>query len=295
MFKKSSQYFLRQVAAPEDLPPDIAALVRRHLPDYEGIITIPPQDYPIPRLGWMRALPFAWRTTPARTLVFGPEYILIIESTSLWGPRTTLVPLADVLYSEITVNLLYACLRLVWASDEGRQAAIIEFDATGMEPLRQQFDRARARTSTGRLHPALPGQSGRLEDLPLKFYNYAHYALLPGEHVQAAFYQPSVRRMSDWPPPQLGPNRAFLLTDLHLMVSAELTHGPASKYGVVTRVIPRGQIRAVECENGQETRLLCLMLGSGISAMRLSYPLSREHAAALRAVLGEQEPLGAGG
>lgn len=288
MFKKSINYFLYRVNAADDLPREVAALILRHLPDYEGIIVIPPQDYPVLRSGWLQALPFGWRTTPARTLAFGRQHIVIVEAAPHEEPRTVVVPLADLLYSDCAVDLLYAYLRLCWAGPDRYHTIKAEFNTTGMRLLRQHFDRARANIRADSALPVLkPG--GTLGDLPLKFHNYTHAALLPDERVEAVVFQPAPRREKRWRLEPAAPNRSFTMTDRNLIVIEEITTWPASKYGLITRLIPRGPIRGVAWEqdaSGQQQ--VCLTLGTG--AVQLRYPVSAENAGLWQAAPAEYTP-----
>jgi hypothetical protein len=286
VFKKSIHYFLYRVDSADDLPREIASLVLRYLPDYDGIIVIPPQDYPVLRTGWLRALPFGWRTTPARTLAFGRQHIVIVEAAPHEEPRTIVVPLADLLYSELAVDLLYAYLRLVWAGAERQHILTAEFNTTGMRILRQHFDRARAGIGADGALPVLePG--GVLGDLPLKFHNYTHYALLPDERVEAAVFQPAPRHEGRWRLTAPKPARSFTQTDRNLIIIEEMTAWPSSNYGLVTRLIPRRQVRGVAWEQDADGQRVCLTLGAGAGAAQMRYLVSEENTALWRATPAE--------
>jgi hypothetical protein len=281
MFKKAIHYFLYRVPAVDDLPPPVAALVRRHLHDYDGIVAVPPQDYPIVRTGWRRALPFTWRTTPARTLVFGRQRILMVEAAPGAEPQAIIVPLDALLCSEVTVDLLYAYLRLLWTEGGHQRAVTVEFNTTGMRLLRQHLDVSRASISAdGTLPVMAPG--GTLDDLPLKFNNYTRYALLPGEQVEAVSFHAAPPRPRGWMLLATAqPSRSFTMTNLNLIVIEELIAWPASPYGLRTLLIPRRQIRAVTWDTddsgGQQ---VCLLLGAAAPGVRLCYPVTAAEAAA---------------
>lgn len=92
--RRGCERFIRDVTKLEELSEPVRAAVEEQFaPELPWLaLFIPPQDYPVQRMGWLRELPFGWRRTPPRTLAFGDERIVIIEDLG-GAPRTIVVPL----------------------------------------------------------------------------------------------------------------------------------------------------------------------------------------------------------
>ena len=93
----------------------MSALKQYHTtPDLEKIIFIPPQKNVALRQSW-RLLPFVWRWTPPRTLLFEEDHILIVEGTETENLKIILIPNADLLAIQLDSVLLYSAFTLSWA------------------------------------------------------------------------------------------------------------------------------------------------------------------------------------
>ena len=245
MFQKASHDFLSRVASLDDLPPAVAAAIQSHAADLpiETILTLPPQRYPLWRSNRWRVLPFGWRMTPRRVLAFTPEALIITAEEAAGIVTARRVPLASVLGLELTVNLLYGCLGLIWVESGRVEALRLEFSVVGMSLLRRTLDAWRV----GLPHPAADAEpSISLAGLPLKFRNYLRTALLPGEQVRAACFQPEISLGGGWFRPRLTPNRTVALTDWHVIVLAEDGSRAVANYGLITQIYPWDKVRGLD-------------------------------------------------
>ena len=245
MFKKAIHDYASRVASLDDLPPVIAAAIRQHTTAaaIQSLLVLPPQSYPLYRARRWRILPFGWRVTPERVLVFTPEALFVAEPDAAGHVAMRAVPLADVLACDMTVNLLYGCLGLHWIVDGQVAVQRLEFSTVRLHLIRAALDTWRA----GLPHPAgdaAPGIS--LAGLPLKFRNYLRTALLPGEQVRAACFQPEISLGGGWFQPRLTPNRTVALTDWHVIVLAEDGSRPVANYGLITQIFPWDKVRGLD-------------------------------------------------
>ncbi len=280
-FRKSVHDFPERVKAVEDLPPATAAVVLQHVPAaaVQGILALPPQSYPFRRASRWRMLPFGWRDTPHRTLVFTPDALLIVEVE----PDGTLAPrrvaLADLIGLRLETNLLYGCLTLDWAEDGQAHTLALEFNTVGERLLRRDLDRFRA----GIPAAAEPAAGADLGHMPFKFRSLLRLALLPEEVIQAAIFQPELGRTHAWFGPRLAPNRAVALTNRHVIVAEENAERWVPDYGLTIGFYPRRSVRGLRVETRDDLAWATLRLGLGTVSLDKLFPLADEHAAALEA------------
>ena len=249
MFQKAIHDFLTRVASLDDLPPAVATAIQSHAADLpiETMLALPPQRYPLWRSNRWRVLPFGWRVTPHRILAFTPEALIIADEEQTGMVTARRVPLASVLGLELTVNLLYGCLGLTWGEAGRVEALRLEFSAVGMSLLRRTLDAWRV----GLPRPAADAAPGiSLAGLPLKFRNYLRTALLPGEQVRAACFQPEISLGSGWFRPRLTPNRTVALTDWHVIVLAEDGSRTVANYSLITQIYPWRNVRGLDLGPG---------------------------------------------
>ncbi len=278
-FRKPIYDFPERVKALEDLPPATAAVVLQQVPAaaVQSILTLPPQSYPIGRSTRWRILPFGWRVTPHRTLVFTPDALLVVELERAGGLTARRIPLAGLLGLRLETNLLYGCLELDWAEDDQAHTLALEFNTVGERLLRRDVDRFLAALPSGGGQAAEAG----LGHLPYKFRNMLRLALLPGEVIQAAIFQPELGRALEWFRPRLAPNRAIALTDRHVIVVEEDEARHVTSYGLTIGHYPRRGVRGLRFETRGELVWATLSLGLGAVSLEKHFPLTGENAAAL--------------
>lgn len=274
--RKAVTYFLYPVQSLDDLPLPIGDAVRSHLPEnlIRSIIVIPPQDYAIRRQDtrWTKNLPFRWRATPQRTLVFGDHQIVMVEAEKDGSINTLVIPLDCLVYVRLGTILLYAYLELVWASGQQIEKRLIEYNAVGEQLIRKQVERMRTQRAANlpRFDHAPIVQTA---PLPFKFNNYLKYSLLPGETVVLAVHQPAIRRGEGWFQPYLSPNRTIAITDTHLIILEEEERRRKSTYGIITCFYPLDRVRQVKFRPAETLCWMYLTLGFGDVTESLEIPL----------------------
>lgn len=301
MMRKAINYFLYTVAAVDDLPPAVGAAIKQHLtdPDIEMIIVIPPQDYTVsssqPAHWWQQVLPFNWRHTPQRTLAFGGDKIVVVETLPDSAIKTILIPLDSLIYAEFSIILLYAYVEFAWAQDGQVEKLKIEFHAVGDKAIQRVLEWARTQIAK-HIPRADTGQPG--VGLPFKFKNYLKYSLLPGERVLEAVYQPAIRRGEGWFQPDFSPNRAVAVTQYHLIVlEEELQRGLLGRirsqnrvnYGIILRYCPLRGLRSTSLDREDELTWLRLRLGLAGAELSMDLPLAAHGAVALQAALEQAQ------
>lgn len=290
--RKGVEHFLVPVASMDELPEPVQAAIRHCMPDSDicQMISIPPQQYPIWQSSWRRHLPFGWRKTPRRTLVFGQDLLVIVEAPPDAGLNTIVIPFDALLDINLVTVLLYAYLEFTWTGPAQVDVLRIEFNLVGEPLVRRGIDRVRSRIAARTQPSAAPGTTDlSLKQLPLKFRNYLRQSVLPGEALRAAVFQPAIRQPGAKLRPWLSPNRAVAVTDQHIIVIEEdLRRAVHHNYTVNTHFFPLHSIRAARFDTGPDAHWLHLELGSEARTRALAVPLLEPAAAALREVLGDR-------
>ena len=280
--KRSRDFFLYAVAHVDELPEPVRAAFQAHPTTGDSaIIVIPPQEYGVLRMNWLRILPFARRTTPQRTLLITDEQIIIVETEDA-APNTIVIPVQNIIYIGLGVILLYAYLELVWVHNDQINTIKIEFNSVGESIIRSQI--TRTRTILVRQHST--AGRGKLASImhgfPFKFQGYLGYSLLRNEQLLGAVYQPALRDSHRWRRTYLSPNRVVAVTDRSLIILEDPDSGPVSQYGIVTRFIPMSRIQEITFDHEQGQSQMNVMLGIGNTLQNLSIPLDAQNAHVLQ-------------
>jgi len=288
--RKGTEHFLVPVKSVDELPPPVCEAIRAVQPDsgIHQIVLIPPQEYPVFRVGWLRNLPFGWRKTPKRTLVFGDDQITLVEESPLDGLSTILIPYASLIDLHLCTVLLYAYMELHWASEAQIETLKIEFTLVGLRHIRQGLEHVRTRMLHTPPEPTA-GEISPLEGLPLKFRNFTRSSLLPGETVHAAIFQPAVRREVSLFHPLIAPNCAAVITDYHLIFIQEEVSGACREYATNVRFYPLSRICQSEVKAGAEISALHLLVGMGETVREVAVLMSQSNAETLCAALKQVE------
>jgi hypothetical protein len=293
--RKAVTYFLYPVQSLDDLPMPIGEAIRPHLADDQirSIIVIPPQDYAVRReeTRWKKNLPFRWRDTPQRTLVFGDRQLVMVEAEKNGDIHSLVIPLDCLIYAGLATILLYAYLELVWVSGQQIEKRFIEYNAVGERLIRKQVEWARTQ-----IVPRMPGfahmpSSQTSAQLPFKFNNYLKFGLLPDENVLVAVHQPAIRRGEGWLQPYISPNRTVAITDSHLIILEEAERKRKSSYGIITRFIPLDRLQQAQFHVEAELCWLYLTLGFGDTTERLEIPLEAANSRDLRGAFNALHPV----
>jgi hypothetical protein len=285
------QRFPTLVHSVEELPPSLQEMVLPYQSGETPIVRIPPGHYPFPRTLWRFLLPFGWRRTPERIMVFEPETITVIESDPDGPVTATSIPRAFLLKIHLVVVLLYSYIELVWVDGDHVETKKIEYNTVGEALIRRGMDRLRAACP-----PCLPPAETRareelLAPLPIKFRHYLRSSLLPDEQLYAAVYQPVIRQGSGPFRPRLSPNRAVGITE-RCMIVIEDRHDSASSdvdYAIYQYFYPFSHIQHVAVETLPDVTWLKLQHGSGEVTQETDLALLPANAEALWTVLQNQK------
>lgn len=246
--------FPTDVSSVDDLPGPVQAAVRQSQPDrlIRQIINIPAHDYLIQRHLWWFSLPFGWRRTPERVLVFGEDRITVVEPDKQGVPTPITIPLAALIELRLFRVLLYSYVEFTWAEGAHAQSMRIEFNAVGDRLIQKGIDRIRAALPP-LAEPDTPPEF-RLTGFPFKFRSYLRDSVLPGEAVLAVAYQPAIRQGTGRFSPYLSPNRAVALTDRCLITIEDRYHTARfegvteADYSMDRRFLPLRQVAQVVTE-----------------------------------------------
>ncbi len=283
MMGKAIERFLDKVESIDDLPTAVGAAIRQYDAAVQSIIVIPPQEYPIRRIGWLGDLPFGWRLTPRRTIAFCASQIIVVECDAKGVLTTKVIPIQALTSIELTTVLLYAYLCFTWSEAAQVETMKIEFNAVDEHIIRALLTTPRAAIAAqGPAVPPIVKVSSR--DLPLKFRNYLRLALLPDEHVAAAIYQPPIRRAERWLRAFLSPGRTIAVTSQHVIVLEDDIKAHM-QYTMATRFCPLRSIRRVTFQQASEAIWTRLTLGTAEAEHEITFPLLESEAAALRNAL----------
>lgn len=267
--RRGREQFPRRVHTIDELPEAVYGVLEQHhaTHDLTKLIVIPPQQHLIPRTSWRRVLPFGWRWTPHRTLVFEDQQVLIIEGTRADAINTISIPILDLIALQVDVVLLYSYFALRWTTDQQIEHCKIEFNAVELrlfEPKLRQLQQIIAQTSLSHHHAPPPPVSTR--HFPLKYHNYGRISLLDGEEIRFARYHPPLRQPGKHFRPFISPNRAILLTEQHLIVLEDelphISHMGGSNYRINRVFYPRSKVLSARAETHSELDWLCVTVGT---------------------------------
>lgn len=281
--KRSMDYFLYTVKNVDDLPAPVRTALQAYpVTGDSTIIVIPPQEYGVLRMNWLRILPFARRTTPQRTLVINDEQIIIVEMTDA-GLNTIVIPVQDIIYIGMGIILLYAYLELVWMGNNQTHEIKIEFNSVGESVIRDQISRIRTILARQQDAAITDGSTApNTKSFPFKFQSYLRLSLLRNEMLLGAVYQPALRDSRGWRRIFLSPNRLVAVTDQSVIILEDAENSPASKYGVVTRFVPVLHIREIVFKRDLSLSRMDVLLGTEDTLQTLSIPLDARNARVLQ-------------
>jgi hypothetical protein len=265
--------FLIQVETVDELPGPVSAAIRQIQADQSilGIVVIPPQEYPIRRIGWLGDLAFGWRVTPQRTVVLGEYEVVIVDVDHTGSLDTTTIPLKAIIGFELATVLLYAYMQLTWIDGDQTRSAKIEFNAVDEHIIRCYLDQLRDLSSA---HPqAMPlAQDANFAELPLKFRNYLRMALLPCERLLVVVHQPPIHRVEGWWHPFISPHRTIAITDQHVIVLEDDLRSHL-QYTIITRFLPLRYVQSLTFETTPDAVWMRLSVGDLRTAQDIAIPL----------------------
>lgn len=295
--RRGREFFPRLVEAMDELPAAVAqALTPYNVAEkLQHVVVIPPQQYPKDRAdtreSWWRALPFLWRKTPHRTLLFDGAQIVVIEGVEPDEIKPIVIAAQDLISLQINFVLLYSYVELVWRAGTELDYLRIEFNSVALDVFERGLHRLKAAISarSEALRPAPPEVSTR--QFPLKYHNYGQSSLGPDEKVHFAVYQPAIRRSGVHWQPYLDPDRAILLTEQHVIVvqghQPGFRENAGEQYRVNRYFYPRSRVLRATVETDSEADWLNLTVGMPDVHEVVRFPLEKANCAALHdALLG---------
>lgn len=212
------QRFPTIVTSLEQLAAPLQEAIRPHYSTTSHMVRIPPGYYPSRRMWGSLPLPFGWRQTPERILVFEPDAITIIESHAGDQVTTTVVPRTALLKIHVYIFLLHSYIELVWVDSDHIETRALEYNTVGEAFILQGIHRLRAACPSALLPAPFEDREAILAGLPLKFRNYLRDSLLPDEQLYTALFQPAMRQATGLLHPYLAPDRAVGITERHMLV-----------------------------------------------------------------------------
>ncbi|MCC7447190.1 MAG: hypothetical protein IT324_07225 [Anaerolineae bacterium] len=286
---KAIDYFLYPVEAVSEIPEPMQREIAQLPPQaVHKMVIVPPQDFPIIRFKRFADLPFGWRKTPKRVLIFGDQYVGAINSEPTGLITTVTIPLAALVTMELATMLLRAHVEFTWLCGTQAETFKIEFNAVGELLIRRQLNYLRGIIAERARLPNTTNQSDvSIAAFPLKYRNYIRYALLSGEQIRVAVYQPAIRQTQRLLKGYLSPNRAVALTNQHLLLVEDERWNIKVDYGVITRFVPINQICSVVFDPSPDATWVRFMLGAPGSDAVISVPLLPDEAFNFRDALGK--------
>jgi hypothetical protein len=283
---KTTDRFLDVVGCAEQLPAAFRDEYQR-LPEQpiHQMILCPPQEFPVRRIGWLGDLPFGWRLTPQRVLIVGDYQVTVMTLESQGMATSIRIPLDALVYVELATVLLRAHLRFAWACGHEIETLQIDFNAVGELKIRRELDYVRCVIASRARSWRSGGVEAAYDHLPLKYYNYLKFSLIPGEQVVAVVFQPAMRNSRSPLRSYLSPNRAIALTNQSVIVVEDERCSPQPDYAVITRFIPLQFVRATAVEFRDDVGWLRLELGTQTARTDLGFPLLPGEAFRLRIAL----------
>ena len=282
MAQKTEDRFLRIIHNIKELPPFLQDIVLHYNldPSKEKIIYIPPQSYPIPNHFLFINLPYKWRITPYRLLVFKELALTIISVTSEKSTEYINIPIRSIIDAIFSTQLLYAYLLLRWEDEKGLQEKRIEYNTVGELFIRNAFSafwQLKIKQSLLHSDNIQPCSVHKIQadlsskPIPIKFSNYLHYSCLPEEQAHLAIFQPIVRGKSFFKP-IISPPRMTIITDRQIIFLEEEL-GYASQYSIIIHYCPFDSIKQIEIHPDEQYIWITFVMGKNYSSITKTIPL----------------------
>lgn len=293
--RKERNRFPRKFQSVEDLPRPVAELVFQHLPPgvIRLIVTIPPGAYPIRRKMWGIELPFGWRQTPERTLIFGQDHFLMIDAARDEGFVCECIPLAALVELQHFQVLLYSWLALRWDASGEVRTARAEYNSVGTRLMWKGISAIRE-TFAQRPLPGPGVDATSLADFPYKFRNYTMSSLLPGEQLAGAVYQPAIRAQERRWSRYISPNRVLALTDRSIVLIEDqhdrIRWGSRSEadHAVMQRFLPLERFVGAEFERAVDSDQCILRFAMRNLLYEVRVPLLSDQSERVRELLASR-------
>ncbi|MBE7469151.1 MAG: hypothetical protein DPW09_16305 [Anaerolineae bacterium] len=276
------------VQNPEELPLSLQHSAEQALEPGESIqsiFVVPAQIFPH---GW-----FGARYVPEQALLFTSQGIFHIQDADTPGQpaSATYLRALDLLYTRLSLLLLYGQLELVGQARDILTHITVEFNTVGehhLRPgLRHLVNLALSQTT------ALPASETEVETvwrelnrLPMKFANGLRYhGLQPGERLLGFVFQPDIwTRRWRFLPHQVSANTLLALTDRQLIILEEEKKGNQANYGWIFTFCPLAGVAAMDLKPAKTWPEVQIRLGRGGVTTDRRVTLEQEQARAWQAL-----------
>lgn len=278
--RRGCEQFPRVIRILDDLPEVIQPLVE--LEKAKKVVFIPPLEHYSRQWSWLRELPFKKNWTPTRTLLFGEDRLEVIELFADGQLDHICIDTEELLAVHVMSVLLYSYLELTWMNQGEIKRILIEFNSVGMRYLESGLELILKAASEGELCVPEP-----IKQFPLKFCNYTIDCLTPGEPVEAAVYQPAVRKPGKhYLFPFMSPNRAITITGQHMIVVEDADvrwqSWDVSMYRMDRYFYPRNHVQNVRFDQEESITWCTVCVGDGKIEQDIRLPMTEMNAAVLQ-------------
>jgi hypothetical protein len=276
---------------PAELPPPLDTQLTGLLVRGEQLLQLIalPADDSAPRRG-------AWaRTRGVQVLALTDQRVIVgVQAVPRGEVPWVALPYAAIVAWELSVTLLYGLLDLWGQQDGAIVRTSIEFNTVGLPiieaalaPL-ERHTLGSTRQDEPRARPRPPIDS----DLPFKFGNFLHDALLPGEPIRALVFQEAVlapvfrlwRRL-------LTPGTLIVGTDRRLLVIREEAKVGKDRYGHLALSLPCRWAGDLAIQESETWQTLTFAPEPKALTLLVAHTQAAALAALVRALQGKSYPL----
>ncbi len=276
---------------PAELPPPLDTQLTELLVRGEQLlqlIAIPADDSAPRRGGWAR-------TRGVQVLALSDQRLIVgVQAVPRGEVPLVALPYDAIVAWELGVILLYGRLDLWGEQDGAIVRTSIEFNTVGLAMIEaalaplERHTLGSTRQNAPRARPPLSIDI----DLPFKFGNFLHDALLPGEPIRALLFQEAVlapvfrfwRRM-------LTPGTLIVATDRRLLVIREEAKVGKDRYGHQALSLPCRWAGDLAIQATEEWQTLMYAPDPKVLTLLLARAQAATLATLVRALQGESYPL----
>jgi hypothetical protein len=226
---------------PAELQSAAVMALTAHTP-IQSIVVFPPQ------------IQRGWNYVPKQALLFTASGVIHLLA-SIWPgqePQITCIEGCGLMYTKVTLLLLYGLLEIVAQGQSSPTRLAMEFNTVSWHWLSRPLQQLLQKTRDRHRAPAGPGlysptSQSFIEKLPFKFSNGIRlYGLLPGEELEELVFQPALweRWLYFFRRPVLANTLLLLTTNYMVVIQEEL----GLELGWLISYIPRNCITGIQMQ-----------------------------------------------